>query len=63
MFRFLDKQSLFPVVGTQICIVTKHPTAILKAKWNGEHFVVEHWALKKLRPDEVERWDYVGQGS
>ncbi len=53
-----------PEIDTQVVLVTKHPAMILKATWCGEVYKIhDHWAIKTVRPDEVDRWDYVGQGS
>ena len=60
---FIEQKGL-PKKLLKVVIFSKSPTFLLKAVWDGEHFVViGHWALKKLRPDEVEKWDYLEQSS
>ncbi|GGZ83014.1 MULTISPECIES: hypothetical protein [unclassified Alteromonas] len=51
-----------PEENCQVVLYSKSPTARLDAVFsNGVFKIIGHWAIKELRPEDVEIWDYKGQ--
>lgn len=48
-----------PADNTEVILFTKHPMIKLRARFkDGEFIVHDHWAIKRVKPDDVAVWDY-----
>ena len=57
-----DSDFSIPEEGTEVIFYLKSPVVLCRGVFrNGLFEIHDHWALKSARPEDVERWDYIGQ--